>query len=135
MLEEVTGAKRPMLKLPPALMYGIASVVSPILTRFFPHVPQRFTPGAVRILGMHRRADISKSKDELGYQPTSMREAIQSAYDWQVAQGWVKAPKRPASRTDFATYFSPGTYPPAAHASADTDGKKRRGKKTVQPEA
>ncbi len=93
MLEEVTGKKRPRLRLSPSLMYGIASVVSPILTRFFPNVPQRLTPGAVRILKLHRHADTSKAKNELGYQPTSIKQAVQDAYDWFVDRGEIKEPR------------------------------------------
>lgn len=79
--EEVTGRDRPALRIPGATMAGIAGVADFILPRFFPNVPRRFTSGAVRILRMHRRADISKAKNELGYQPTSIKACIQSAYD------------------------------------------------------
>lgn len=78
--EKVSGRSRPSLRLPPAVMAGMAEVTSFVLTRFFPHVPQRFTPGAVRILRMQRHADITKAKTELGYRPTSIRDAIQEAY-------------------------------------------------------
>lgn len=78
--EEVSGKRRPRLRLPVPVMAGIAEVSSFVLTRFFPKVPQRFTPGAVRILNMQRRADITKAKTELGYRPTSIRTAIQEAY-------------------------------------------------------
>ena len=78
--EEVSGKPRPKLRLPAPLMAGIAEVTSFVLTNFFPKVPQRFTPGAVRILRMQRRAIIDKARNELGYQPSSIRVAIHEAY-------------------------------------------------------
>ncbi|WP_088241250.1 NAD-dependent epimerase/dehydratase family protein [Calothrix rhizosoleniae] len=87
--EEVTNRDRPPLKIPGAMMAGIAKVADFILPRFFPNVPRRFTSGAVRILRMHRHADISKAKNELGYQPTSIKASIQSAYDDFLRRGLI----------------------------------------------
>ncbi len=78
--EEVSGRQRPKLRLPPPVMAGVAEVTSFVLTKFFPKVPQRFTPGAVRILRMQRHADLTKSKTELGYAPSNVRSAIAEAY-------------------------------------------------------
>jgi nucleoside-diphosphate-sugar epimerase len=78
--EEVSGKPRPSLRLPVPVMAAVAEVTTFVLTRFFPKVPQRFTPGAVRILRMQRRADTTKAQTELGYVPTSTRAAIHEAY-------------------------------------------------------
>jgi nucleoside-diphosphate-sugar epimerase len=78
--EEVSGRPRPKLRLPPPIMAGVAQVTSLVMTKFFPKLPQRFTPGAVRILRMQRHADLTKAKTELGYAPTSIRAAIEEAY-------------------------------------------------------
>ncbi len=78
--EEVTGRRRPRIKLSPSMMAGVAKVSSFVLDNFAPGVPQRFTPGAVRILRMQRHADISKARAELGYEPTSIRRAVHEAY-------------------------------------------------------
>jgi 3beta-hydroxysteroid-4beta-carboxylate 3-dehydrogenase (decarboxylating) len=88
-LEDVTGRKRPTLRLPPSVMAKIAVVSSFVLDNFFPDVPQRFTPGAVRILGMGRRADTTKAQSELGYRPTSVEEAVKQAYEFLVEQGEI----------------------------------------------
>jgi len=40
---------------------GTAEVSSFVMTNFFPNVPQRFTPAAVRLLRMQRRADCTKA--------------------------------------------------------------------------
>lgn len=77
--EEVTGRKRPRLRLPGPLMAGVAEVTSFVFS-FFPKVRQRLTPGAVRILRMQRHADTSKAQRELGFRPTGIRRAIHEAY-------------------------------------------------------
>ena len=92
--EAVTDRRRPRLRLPPALMLGIAHVTARALRLVAPNAPQRFTPGAVRMLGMQRRANIAKARTELGYQPTSIRRAIEEQYAFFVGQGWIRRPRR-----------------------------------------
>jgi nucleoside-diphosphate-sugar epimerase len=87
--ERVTGKKRPALRLPHAVMRPIAHVTSFILRYARPEDPQRFTPGALRILAQHRQADISKAKQELGYQPTSIEDAVREAYDFFGRRGMI----------------------------------------------
>lgn len=93
--EAVTGVDRPRLRLPAPAMLGIAHVVSRIQRMLRPGAEQRFTPGAVRLLTMGRRADITKARTELGFQPTSIRDAIAEQYAFFVSQGWIR---RPAAR-------------------------------------
>ncbi len=50
----VTGKKRPPLRLPHAIMRPIAHLTSAVMARVRPGDPQRFTPGALRILAQHR---------------------------------------------------------------------------------
>jgi nucleoside-diphosphate-sugar epimerase len=88
--QQVTGQPRPAWRVPPAVMAGFAAVSSTVLTRLFPGLPQRFTPAAIRFLRMHRRASCDKARRELGYQPTSIVEAIQQAYDWFVERGAIR---------------------------------------------
>jgi 3beta-hydroxysteroid-4beta-carboxylate 3-dehydrogenase (decarboxylating) len=88
--EEVTGRRRPRLRLPPPLMAGIARVVDAVVTRIAPHVEPRFTSGAVRILRMGRRADISKARTQLGFEPTSIEDAVREAYDDFVRRGLLR---------------------------------------------
>jgi dihydroflavonol-4-reductase len=88
-LQEITGRPRPRLRLPPALMAAIAGVASPILTVLAPARPQRLTPGAVHLLRLHRRADCTKARQELGYQPTSVKDALREAYDWFASRGEI----------------------------------------------
>jgi nucleoside-diphosphate-sugar epimerase len=92
-LEQITGRPRPPLRLPPAVMAAIARVASPVLSVLAPNRPQRLTPAAVRLLRMERRADCSKARRELGYEPTSIRDALRDAFDWFVANGAITHPK------------------------------------------
>ncbi len=87
--EEVTGRPRPRLRLPAGVAEGFAHVSSFVLTHFFPRVPQRFTPAAVHLLRMQRRADCTKAKRELGYQPTNIADAVRKAYDCFVRRGVI----------------------------------------------
>jgi nucleoside-diphosphate-sugar epimerase len=81
-LEEITGKPRPRLRLPPPVMAAIASVASPLMSTFAPNRPQRLTPGAIHLLRMGRRADCRKAKQELGYVPTSVKDAVREAHEW-----------------------------------------------------
>jgi nucleoside-diphosphate-sugar epimerase len=98
-LEEITGRPRPRLRLPPAVMAAIARVASPLLTMLAPNRPQRLTPGAVHLLRMHRRADCSKAKQQLGYEPTSVKDAVREAYEWFAAAGHIRNVPAPSSVT------------------------------------
>ena len=93
--EEVTGHARPRMKLSPTMMAGVAKVSSFVFNNFAPHVPQRLTPSAVRILRMERHADTTKARTELGYQPTSIRRAVHEAYADFARRGMV--PVRPGT--------------------------------------
>ena len=88
--ERVTGKKRPPLRLPHAIMRPIAHVTSAVMARLKPSDPQRFTPGALRILAQHRHADTTKARTELGYRPTSIEEAVREAYHFFGQQGLIK---------------------------------------------
>jgi len=92
--EQMTGRRRPWLRLPPVLMAACARVSDFVLPNFFPAIPRRFTSAAVRILQMHRQADCSKARTELGYQPTSIVQAIEEAYEWFLECGVIRRPKR-----------------------------------------
>jgi nucleoside-diphosphate-sugar epimerase len=88
--ERVTGKRRPRLRLPHAIMRPIAHITSEVLARVRPSDPQRFTPGALRILAQHRKADTTKAKTELGFRPTSIEEAVREAYHFFGQQGDIE---------------------------------------------
>jgi nucleoside-diphosphate-sugar epimerase len=85
--ERVTGKKRPSLRLPIAVMRPISHVTSFLMARLKPSDPQRFTPGALRVLSQHRQADTTKARTELGFRPTSIEEAVRDAYDFFRSKG------------------------------------------------
>ncbi len=84
--EEVSGIPRPNRRIPANLMYVFSEIASFYLSRFHPDFPQRFTPGAIRLLKKCRHANLAKAKNELGYQPGSIRDAVHEAYAFHYHQ-------------------------------------------------
>ncbi|MCY4127927.1 MAG: NAD-dependent epimerase/dehydratase family protein [Gammaproteobacteria bacterium] len=95
--EEVTGLQRPNRRMPTPLMYAFSEIASFYLSRFHPNFPQRFTPGAIRLLKKRRHANIDKAKTELGFRPTTIREAVHEAYAFHYGRNAILNPeaKRP----------------------------------------
>jgi nucleoside-diphosphate-sugar epimerase len=89
MFSEACGHPPPRLKVPPALMATVTGLYAGTFARFFPNMPQRLTPGAIRILRMRRHADLTKAKTELGYKPTDIRSAIFDAFEFYARSGMV----------------------------------------------
>ncbi len=87
---EVTGKPKPRLRLPPPVMAAMAEVADRTWFRVFPNRPRRFTPAAVRLLRMRRRADHGKAREELGFRPTSLRDAVRDAYEDFVRRGVIR---------------------------------------------
>src|SRR6185503_1726902 len=79
---EVAGLDGKLIEVPIDLVGAVAQIWSGTLARFFPTASQRLTPGSIAVLKACRRVDISKARRELGYRPTSMREAMQDAYEF-----------------------------------------------------
>ncbi len=89
LFQQVTRRPLPALRLPPVLMAALAEVADKTWYQAFPNRPRRFTPGAVRLLQMRRQAGHDKAQQELGYQPSSLRQAVQAAYDDFVRRGLI----------------------------------------------
>lgn len=89
LFREVTGRPKPKLRLPPMMMAAIAEVTDKTWYRLFPNLPRRFTPAAVRLLQMRRQAGHDKAKQELGYQPTPLSQAVREAYEDFVRRGLI----------------------------------------------
>lgn len=90
---EITGIPPVRLKLPAGLMAGITGLYSGSLAKLFPNIPQRLTPGAIRILRLRRHADTSKARDELGWRPTTMRQACEEAFEFFAQEGMLPRDK------------------------------------------
>jgi hydroxymethylglutaryl-CoA reductase/dihydroflavonol-4-reductase len=89
LFHEVTGCPPPRLRLPAPLMAALAEVTDKTWYRAFPDLPRRFTPAAVQLLRMRRRADHGKARAELGFQPTSLAEAVREAYEDFLRRGVI----------------------------------------------
>ena len=97
--QDVTGVKRPRLRLPSNLLIPIATVLSYVMSRYFPNRPQRFTPGAIRILQKRRHGNSAKAREELGFEPTSVRSAIAEAYAFHYERGAINNSRRQTPRS------------------------------------
>ncbi|MCY4155635.1 MAG: NAD-dependent epimerase/dehydratase family protein [Gammaproteobacteria bacterium] len=86
LFEEVSGVPRPARRIPSPIMLVFAEIASFYLSRAHPNFPQRFTPGAIRLLRKRLHADTSKARQELGFQPTTIRDAIHDAYAFHYHQ-------------------------------------------------
>ena len=108
MFEEVTGKKRPPVRMPPAAMSAVAHLVNPFVTRWVPPERHRLTPAAVHILRLERRADIGKAQRELGYQPTPIAAAVRDAYEFFRERGMIRNGARTApARSETRQVSSP----------------------------
>ena len=93
LFEEVSGIPRPNRRIPARLMLFFSEVASFYLSRFHPSFPQRFTPGAIRLLRKHLHADTRKARRELGYKPTSIRAAVRDAYAFHYHRNAITNPE------------------------------------------
>ena len=57
LFEEVSGVPRPCRRIPANMMLAFSEMTSFYLSRFHPSFPQRFTPGAIRLLRKRLHAD------------------------------------------------------------------------------
>ncbi len=87
---EVSGVRYKVRALPPRLMSAMAKAISGPMTKLFPDVPQHLTPGAVLVLTMRRRADITRAREELGYTPGSIEPVVRAWYEFFVREGMIK---------------------------------------------
>ena len=100
LFEEVSGVPRPRRRMPTRLMLVFSEIASFYLSRVHPGFPQRFTPGAIRLLQKRRHADISKAKRELGYRPTGLRAAVHEAYAFHYGRNKIANPHAKRPRED-----------------------------------
>jgi len=88
-LEELTGKKRPKIKMPTVLIQNVAIVKDWVERKFFPDVMPRFNYHSIRLLQSGKYGDNSKSVDVLGLKPTSVKEAYREAVNWFKEYGYV----------------------------------------------
>lgn len=92
--EKVTGQPKPWLRLPPKVMKVLGHVQTYVKQKYFPNASHRLTPHAVQVLSAYRHVDTTKAQVELGFEPTSIEDAIQEQYEFFQRLGWIeKKPK------------------------------------------
>ena len=122
--EEASGVPRPNRRVPTNLMYVFSEIASFYLSRFHPDFPQRFTPGAIRLLKRCHHANLTKAKTELGYQPTTIRDAVHEAYAFHyherkaINNPNAKPPRKAAPAAAVATAPDEGARVAAGEGSA-----------------
>ena len=79
---ELFGGRKPALRLPVPVMKTVSRLYAGTVRRVVPDAPQRLTPGAIEILAMNRHADLTLARTELGFEPTSIREAARESYEF-----------------------------------------------------
>ncbi len=126
--EEVSGVPRPRRRVPSSAMLVFSEVASSYLSRFHPDFPQRFTPGAIRLLKKCRHANLDKAKRELGYRPTTIRDAVHEAYHFHfhhrrdaIANPRAKRPRTGASND----HAAPEAADPAPNPGRQTLAEER----------
>ena len=102
LFEDISGIPRPHRRIPTRIMLVFSEVASFYLSRFHPEFPQRFTPVAIRLLQKRRHADTGKAKRELGYCPTSIRDAVHEAYEFHYRGNRIANPAVNRPRADVA---------------------------------
>lgn len=81
-LQQLTGVKRPSLRVPPAMMQRIAIGKDWVEARFFPDKLPRFNEHSIRLLQSGKHGDNSRARRELGLEPTSVEQAFADAVAW-----------------------------------------------------
>lgn len=89
---KVSGQPMPPLKLPVPLAYTIAAIGDATAGKLRPLANRRFTLGAIRRLRSRKAADCTLAKEELGYRPSSIEEAVREAYTFFCNEGWIQPP-------------------------------------------
>ncbi len=83
----IAGVPAPRLAIP----FPVAETLS-MLTEVFAYLTRTrplFPMTGIRMMKHSQAYDLARAREELGYEPTSVDEAVQRAYDWYRAQGML----------------------------------------------
>jgi nucleoside-diphosphate-sugar epimerase len=81
-LEELTGKKRPQIKVPIYVMQNVAIIKDWLERNFFPNATPRFNYHSIRMLQSGKYGDNSRARNELGIEFTPVKEAYREAVHW-----------------------------------------------------
>lgn len=119
LFEEVSGVPFSGRRMPVPIMYAFSEVASFYLSRAHPNFPQRFTPGAIRLLKKRRHANTAKAKSELGFKPTCIRAAMGEAYRFHYNRNAIHNPKAKQPSADEMDLTTADTVSQSAQATTD----------------
>ncbi len=88
-LEELTGVKKPGLRIPTSLMQKIAIVKDWVERKLFPKVTPRFNYHSIRILSSGKYGNNARAVQELGLKPTPVKEAYRESVTWFKEHGYI----------------------------------------------
>lgn len=88
-LEDLTGVKKPRLKIPVGLMQNIAIVKDWVERKFFPQVVPRFNYHSIRLLNSGKYGTNARAVKELGLKPTPVKEAYRESVQWFKDNGYI----------------------------------------------
>ncbi len=87
---ELLGKPIPSRVLPAALLHAIA--LTALVPSFFTRREPPITPEAVRVLCSTMLCSSERAQRELGYRPVPIREMLEDAHRWLVAEGMLPSP-------------------------------------------
>ncbi|MBT3811260.1 MAG: SDR family oxidoreductase [Gammaproteobacteria bacterium] len=88
-LEEYTGASKPRIVIPTFIMQNIALVKDWVERKFFPHLYPRFNYHSIRLLNCGKYGTHTRAINELGLQPTPVKEAYRDSVQWFKEHGFI----------------------------------------------
>lgn len=90
-LHEFTGLPMPKIKIPLAPLLFFTAIQDWLQERFFPNYYPQITNGVLKYINTGRRADASKAKAELGWEPMPAKQAVLDCLMWEKDMGWLPA--------------------------------------------
>ena len=89
LFSRVTQRPPPRLHVPPGVVLFLATWADRLIPLVWPHAERTCSGEAARFLLAERRADSSKARRELGFEPTPLLDAVREAYAWFASRGMV----------------------------------------------
>ncbi len=81
-LQELTGVPRPTMEIPAGFLQNVSIVKDWVERNFFPKKIPRFNYHSIRLLRSGKYGDNTRAVEELGMEPTSVKEAYRESVAW-----------------------------------------------------
>jgi nucleoside-diphosphate-sugar epimerase len=91
----VTQRPPPRLHVPSGVLLFLARWTDRSIPLAWPDAERLYSEDAARFLLAERRADSSKARRELGFEPTPLLDAVREAYAWFASRGMVDSESGP----------------------------------------